>query len=366
MSPPPLGHAGVLVRRRRGGGSARARRLASFAVLWGSCASLSTMAPARTVLDAASLRNAALARAAGAAGGYDAGLLWLEHVNIVVGDRSAAERFYFEDGLGCGRDPAKPGGEGTSGTMWANLGRQQFHLAEEAADDPRQVVRGAIGLCLPDCAAAAARLAALPKEDGVAVAVHAPDRFTATCPTGNVFHCYEAGGAAPAPDGGYPTKMAALHRADDGYGGSSLAVGGGPGIRYLHFLVDDGFAAAHAYADEFGTPVTGGDGACAAPCGLGPVHLLFETAPPDAVAAERQEGVHLCVYVDDFATRYDRLRPHVFTNPRFKHLDTCDTLDEARASRTFRFAFPEVPNLEHETRDLTHVQFLKQIHYEPR
>ena len=72
-------------------------------------------------------------------------------------------------------------------------------------------------------------------------------------------------------------------------------------------------------------------------------------------------------YVDAFSERYDRLREtaRVFTNPRFKHLDTCDTLDEALASRTFRFAFPEIPNLEHETRALSHVQFLKNVAYEP-
>ena len=103
-------------------------------------------------------------------------------MNIVVGDRELAERFYFEEGLGCTRDPAKPGGPGTSGTMWANLGHQQFHLAAEADDDPRQVVNGAIGLCLPDVAHAADRLKVLAAEiDGVTVQVHDAQRFTATC-----------------------------------------------------------------------------------------------------------------------------------------------------------------------------------------
>ena len=44
----------------------------------------------------------------------------------------------------------------------------------------------------------------------------------------------------------------------------------------------------------------------------------------------------------------------MFTNPRFKHLDTCDSLEEALASRTFRFAFDAVPFVEHETRALSH------------
>ena len=55
----------------------------------------------------------------------------------------------------------------------------------------------------------------------------------------------------------------------------------------------------------------------------------------------------------------------MFTNPRFNHLDTCDSLEEALASRTFRFAFPAVPFVEHETRALSHAQFLKRVKYEP-
>ena len=42
-----------------------------------------------------------------------------------------------------------------------------------------------------------------------------------------------------------------------------------------------------------------------------------------------------------------------------------DSLDEALASRTFRFAFPAVPFVEHETRALSHAQFLKRVKYEP-
>ena len=70
----------------------------------------------------------------------------MARAHIVVGDRQEAERFYFEEGQAASR-PAKPGGPGTSGTMWANLGNQQFHLAQEEDDDPRQVVRGCQYAC---------------------------------------------------------------------------------------------------------------------------------------------------------------------------------------------------------------------------
>ena len=346
-----------------------ARCLVLVTVFAGGASAMSTVA--LKPLDVASRSNAALAlRAAREAPDSPSGLVWLEHVNIVVGDRGDAERFYFEEGLGCSRDPGKPGGPGTKGTMWANLGAQQFHLAEEADDDPRQAVRGAIGLALPDCAAAAQRLEVLERA-GVCgpLEVHGADRFTVRCPSGNVFHCYDTSYEDDVVDATKPKgpKMVSLHDRD-GYGarGGPVAVRGRPGIRYVHFLVDDAEAAGAAYCAEFGGVATTQGETCAVQAGLGPVHLLFETAPPDPQADARQDGVHLCVYVDNFSKRYESLKPHCFTNPRFKHLDTCDTLDEARASRTFRFAFPEVPNLEHETRDLTHVQFLKQIHYEPR
>ena len=140
-----------------------------------------TMTPPCVTLNAASQRNAELVRQAATKQANDKGLLWLEHINIVVGDRQEAERFYFEEGLGCFRDPAKPGGPGTSGTMWANLGNQQFHLAQEEDDDP-QVVRGSIGLCLPDAEKAATRL-----EKFCDVQRHDDTRFTVICPVGNTF-----------------------------------------------------------------------------------------------------------------------------------------------------------------------------------
>mmetsp|Transcript_32931 Transcript_32931/g.102053 ORF Transcript_32931/g.102053 Transcript_32931/m.102053 type:complete len:219 (+) Transcript_32931:302-958(+) len=198
---------------------------------------LSAVATRPTTMDAASLRNADLARAAAAQQSNDRGLLWLEHVNIVVGRRDLAERFYFEEGLGCFTDPAKPRTPGAKGTMWANLGSQQFHLAEEADDDPPQAVRGSIGLALPDVDAACARLERLAAEvPSVNVERHSDARFTATCPWGNVFHCYAA--RRGEKDAEKP-KMVGLHAGDGYAGGDAFGVRGGPGIRYVEFLVDD-------------------------------------------------------------------------------------------------------------------------------
>ena len=84
-------------------------------VLGTAAALTATMRPPVT-LNAASERNALLVREAATKQANDKGLLWLEHINIVVGDRQEAERFYFE-GLGCYRDPAKPGGADSAWEM---------------------------------------------------------------------------------------------------------------------------------------------------------------------------------------------------------------------------------------------------------
>jgi len=282
------------------------------------------------------------------------GLLWLEHLNIVVGDRAVAERFYFEKGLGCTRDPSR---HPTKGTMWANLGSQQFHLAEEAADDPPQAIRGAVGLALPDLDAAHARLEAL-AEDGVEVLRHDATRMSVSCPWGNLFHCY-AVEQPESPPADVP-KMVAMHA------GTRFDVRGGPGIRYLLVRCADAHAVADAYEAGLGNlALRPRDDLALVAAGLGPVHFVFQTAPDDPDADAKMRGVHACVYVNDFASYYDALRDFVFTNPRFRHLDTCDTLEEALASRTFRFAFPAAPALEHETRSLLHANFLKPLKYDP-
>ena len=65
-----------------------------------------------------------------------------------------------------------------------------------------------------------------------------------------------------------------------------------------------------------------------------------------------------------------RARRLIWTNPRFAHLDTCDTWDEAVAGRQFRFKDLVDPasgvkllELEHETRSVRHFQFYKDVAY---
>src|SRR5262250_3026120 len=74
----------------------------------------------------------------------------MEHVNTRVPDPQLATIFYAT-GLGLTRDPYMMTGVGN---MWINVGRSQFHLPTNTA----QVVRGHVGLVVPDLEALVRRL----------------------------------------------------------------------------------------------------------------------------------------------------------------------------------------------------------------
>lgn len=322
-------------------------------------------------------------------------IVWLEHLNIVVGDRSLAERFYFEEGLGLTRDPSKPGGPQHPGTMWANLGSQQFHLAMPKPDDPPQAIYGSIGLCVPYLDDTVARLMQLRdnlRESGdqfpsvIQVNDYIPgERATVYCPWGNVFHLYDISyhtdPILPVSAGNKnPPKMVTIHAPGKVDTGGRMCVRSGPGIRYVEFKCSDPRGAAMFYHRKFGCAVFNQPGVhsnsehWAVNIGVGPVHFVFTSVKdisntPDEAneAVARQVGVHACLYVSNFAQLYDTLP--TFTNPRFKHLDTCDTIQEALDSRTFRFKNVvsedgnSVLELEHEVRMLRHKSFMKSIEY---
>src|SRR5918997_1051330 len=85
-------------------------------------------------------------------------VLALEHVNVRVPDGELAALFYVS-GLGLTRDPYMDFG---GANMWVNVGSQQFHLPKGEA----QVLRGTIGLVVPDLEQLAARLDRLERRSG--------------------------------------------------------------------------------------------------------------------------------------------------------------------------------------------------------
>src|SRR5580765_3846528 len=82
-------------------------------------------------------------------------IIGLEHVNTTIDDQRLATLFYVV-GLGFTRDPYMSVGDEN---MWINLGRQQFHLPTRA--NPPQVLRGHVGVVVPDLDALKKRLEAV-------------------------------------------------------------------------------------------------------------------------------------------------------------------------------------------------------------
>jgi hypothetical protein len=108
----------------------------------------------------------------------------LEHVNITVPDQHLATLFYVT-GLGLTRDPYLMSG---TSNMWINVGRSQFHLPTNKP----QVLRGCVGLVLPDREALLQRLARVRKHlEGTRFDFHEDEAFVeTTSPWGNRVRCH--------------------------------------------------------------------------------------------------------------------------------------------------------------------------------
>jgi hypothetical protein len=207
--------------------------------------------------------------------------------------------------------------------------------------------------------------------------------MTLICPWGNRMHVYSITNDGLESSLDSPHKMVNLHAEDGAYGPHRMAVRGSPGIRYVEVACSKGSTSAIAqfYREILGCTVleTSRDEtiqSSAVVC-VGPgVHLAFcenDNMSEDDVNA--MEGVHICVYANDFEGVFRRLysRNLIWTNPRFTHLDSCDTWEEAFASRTLRFknvidlsTEKKILELEHETRPLSHGQYMKVPKYEPK
>lgn len=306
------------------------------------------------------------------------GIIWLEHLNLVVGSHSASEMFYVEY-LGLSND--------TAPYFHLNLGQQQFHLFEDGS--PAQRITGSIGLVVPNLSRVRERTAAATKALGKTTQFRVVDDssgcMTVICPDGNRMHLYDArddGQIKRTSDS--MQLMTRFHVEGGPYGPHRMSVRGSPGIRYIEISCRPGTTPAicQFYREMLqctctaSTP-TGEEptGTCIVSVGPG-VHLVYvedESLSNDDI--KRMEGVHICVYVSDFEGLYRRLKKRnlIWTNPRFTWLDTCDTWEEAVASRTLRFkdiidlkTGEKVLELEHETRPCSHGQFLKVPVYEPK
>jgi hypothetical protein len=200
----------------------------------------------------------------------------LEHVNVRVPDQRLATIFWIV-GMGFTRDPYLMVG---ADNMWVNIGRQQFHLP---TGEP-QVLRGVVGLVVPDLGELTERLDAVR-------GLLAGTRFgyevegktvTVTCPWGNRLRCHP-----PGPD----------------WGDTVL------GLPYVEFPVAPGDAAgvARFYETIMGAPATVGDdgGGVAARVRMGGVQALVFRETTEPIPA--YDGHHIAIYIADFSGPYRRL-----------------------------------------------------------
>lgn len=308
------------------------------------------------------------------------GIHWMEHINLVVGDTTLAEYFYLTF-LGFTRDASK--------LFHVNLGQQQFHLAETG--DPPQRIAGSIGLTIPNLATLAERIPDAKETlrgTQFEILKHEDDYMEVRGPWGNLFCIYDVLGDSklvPSPPPATPRKMENCHAMGGGFGSHRMAVRGQPGLRFIEISCSAGKSKAigRFYKEvmkcqdvlEFEC-----DGSIGVTVSAGPgVTLVFceqqqkQDEEDSSAWEDAMKGVHICIYIDDFEGTYNRLseRQLIWTNPRFTSLDTCDTWEEAKASRTLRFkditddenVFIE---LEHETRPLRHGQYMKAQQYVPR
>lgn len=251
-------------------------------------------------------------------------IVHLEHVNVRIPDQRIATLFYVS-GLGLTRDPYLMTG---IDNMWANIGRSQFHMP---TGQP-QVLRGHVGLVLPDRAALLRRLAKVkPALADTRFAVHEHARFVeAVSPWGNRLRCYQ-----PAREFG-PVRL---------------------GMPYVELEVPRNSAEgiARFYREVFEAPaeVTEDDAGRLARVIVGQhQHLRFrETDAP----APPYDGHHIQIYVANYKVTHDRLaKLGLVTEISSEHqYRFTDITDLARGRPLFV--------LEHEVRSVDHPLYARPL-----
>ena len=249
----------------------------------------------------------------------------LGHLNLRVPDQPTAIAFYVS-GLGLTRDPYLMTGLGNA---WINVGRSQFHLPV----GPAQVLRGRIGLVLPDLDALLARLASVaPRLAGTAFGfARAGAQVHVTCPWGNRIR-------VQAPDATrFGRQLLAMPWLE-----LDVAVGTAARIARFYEVVLD--SPAHVDEDTAGLFAE-------VPAGLGERLVYRETAQP----LPPYDGHHIQISVAAFSKVHRRLLalglvseesgPHQYRFCRLIDVDNGALLTE----------------LEHEVRSMHHPLYQRRL-----
>ena len=194
----------------------------------------------------------------------------LEHVNVRIPDQQLATLFYVV-GLGLTRDPYLMSG---LENMWVNIGQQQFHLPTGAP----QVLRGDVGLVIPDFDELPARLAMVKgRLETTKFAYSVEDKhIRVVSPWGNVIRC---------------------HPSSPAFGDMTL------GMPYVEFAVERGTAdgIARFYREGLGAAaaVARNGGATTARVTVGPRQELIFRETSDAIPP--YDGHHIQIYITSFS-----------------------------------------------------------------
>lgn len=252
-------------------------------------------------------------------------LVALDHLNVTVPDQQLATLFYVV-GMGFTRDPYMTVG---LENMWANVGRQQFHLPTR---ESAQVLRGRIGLVAPDIDEIEARLAGVSAHfAGTQLAFERTGpNLDVTGPWGNRFRCHPAG-----------------ERMD----------GARIGIEYLLFNVPPGTAAgiARFYEEVIGAAagVVERRGAPTARVSAGRHQaLLFREDPEET---RPYDNHHIAVYLADFSGPHRRLAEKGLVSEESNDWQYrfADIADPATGEKLYE--------LEHEVRSMVHPMYGREL-----
>lgn len=203
-------------------------------------------------------------------------ILQLEHVNVTVPDQQLAHLFYVT-GMGLTRDPYVDFGDRN---MWINVGRQQFHMP---LNDP-QVLRGTVGLVLPDLEGLKVRLDRIGRrfKDSKLNYTEGNGHVDVTCPWGNHIRCHPPGEA---------------------FGNMEI------GMPYVEFTVKPrsagGIAEFYQKVLQAPSKVVKDDDGTVAVVSIGNDQTLRYRETTDEIPD--YDGHHLAIYVANFSNAHDYL-----------------------------------------------------------
>ena len=217
-------------------------------------------------------------------------IVHLEHFNCMIDDQRLATGFYVM-GLGGTRDPYIFTG---LENFWVNFGRTQVHMPSRGNPVKPEVLRGTLGLVVPDLGELKKRL----ERAGAELKRLVPEKKTkfhweekggaveATCPYGNRFRCH-----APSYEQ---------------YGRTDT------GIVYVEFDVPEGTAEgiARFYQEIMKAPASAKKGRATVSVGRHQKLHFTETSKPQP----EYDGHHIQIYIQDFSTPYEWLKKRGLIN----------------------------------------------------